>query len=107
MENMPCVRVSRKAADRVHSGHPWIFASDVLDAGTAHGGEAVRVVDQRGRNLGTAHYSSESQIALRLLSGRIEAIDQPFFLERMRAALEHRRKVVSDSGAYRLVHAEG
>ena len=25
------VRVNRKAADRVASGHPWIFASDVTD----------------------------------------------------------------------------
>ena len=107
MENMPAVRVSRKAGDRIASGHPWIFRSDVLDTGAAQGGDDVRVVDHRGRNLGTAHYSSASQIALRLLSSRVEEIGANFFLRRMHAALEHRRKVVTNSDSYRLVHAEG
>ena len=104
---MPAVRVSRKAGDRIASGHPWIFRSDVLDTGAAQGGDDVRVVDHRGRNLGTAHYSSASQIALRLLSSRVEEIGANFFLRRMHAALEHRRKVVTNSDSYRLVHAEG
>ena len=61
------VRVNRKAADRVASGHPWIFASDVVSAEGASSGIAVKVVDPRGRALGVAHYSSSSQISLRLL----------------------------------------
>jgi 23S rRNA (cytosine1962-C5)-methyltransferase len=67
------VRVNRKATDRVASGHPWIFASDVTDRGGAGPGEAVRVVDFRNRPLGMAHHSSASQIALRMLSGHGEA----------------------------------
>ena len=62
------IRVNRKAADRAASGHPWIFASDIEDRGQAKPGEAVKVVDPRKRPIGTAHYSSSSQIALRLLS---------------------------------------
>ena len=104
---MPCVRVNRKAADRVASGHPWIFSSDVLDAGSAQPGDAVRVVEHRGRNLGTAHYSSSSQIALRLLTARVESIGRLFFLQRIRVALEYRQRIVRDSDAYRLIHAEG
>ncbi len=65
------VRVNRKAADRVASGHPWIFASDVLDTGGAQAGDAVKVLDPAGRPLGTAHFSAASQIALRLLSHRV------------------------------------
>ncbi|HEX4808402.1 MAG TPA: hypothetical protein VH325_05705 [Bryobacteraceae bacterium] len=30
---MPTVGINRKASDRVESGHPWIFASDVLNRG--------------------------------------------------------------------------
>jgi 23S rRNA (cytosine1962-C5)-methyltransferase len=101
------VRVNRKAADRVQSGHPWIFASDVVDHGAAKPGEAVRVIDPKGRALGTAHYSGSSQITLRLLTTRHEDIDQEFLQRRIQAALEHRQRVVSDSDAYRLVHAEG
>jgi 23S rRNA (cytosine1962-C5)-methyltransferase len=101
------VRVNRKAAMRVQSGHPWIFSSDVLDRGGAHPGDAVRVVDPGGKYLGTAHYSSTSQITLRLLSTRIEPIDRKFLRHRIEQAEAHRRSVVRDSEAYRLIHAEG
>jgi 23S rRNA (cytosine1962-C5)-methyltransferase len=101
------VRVNRKAADRVRSGHPWIFSSDVIDRGAAQPGDAVGVIDSKGRSLGTAHYSSTSQIALRLLSTRVEAIDREFLRHRVQAAVQYRDRVVRDSDAYRLIHAEG
>jgi 23S rRNA (cytosine1962-C5)-methyltransferase len=100
------VRVNRKAADRVASGHPWIFSSDISDRDGAQPGEAVKVTDWRGRPLGTAHYSSASQIALRMLSEQVEAIDRGFFSRRLRAAEEHRCRVVHHSNAYRVVHGE-
>lgn len=100
------VRVNRKAADRVASGHPWIFSSDISDRDGAQPGEAVKVADWRGRPLGTANYSSASQIALRMLSEQVEAIDRAFFLRRLRAAEEHRCRVVHHSNAYRVVHGE-
>ncbi len=100
------VRVNRKAADRVASGHPWIFASDVTDRDGAQPGAVVKVADFRGRPLGTAHYSSTSQITLRMLSRQVEEIGREFFLCRLRAAEEHRRRVVRHSDAYRLVHGE-
>jgi 23S rRNA (cytosine1962-C5)-methyltransferase len=112
---MNSVRVNRKAADRVASGHPWIFASDIIGRDGAQPGEAVTVVDPRGRPLGTAHHSSTSQIALRMLSSKVEVISRDFYLARLRAAEEHRRAlgvgqalspVVSQTNAYRVVHAE-
>lgn len=104
---MPVVRVNRKGADRIDSGHPWIFASDVISHGGASAGAAVRVVDPKGHNLGTAHYSSTSQITLRLLSRRVEPVDGTFLRERLSAALRYRVRFVQGSNAYRLVHAEG
>uniref|UniRef100_Q025J5 SAM-dependent methyltransferase n=1 Tax=Solibacter usitatus (strain Ellin6076) TaxID=234267 RepID=Q025J5_SOLUE len=100
------VRVNRKAAGRVAGGHPWIFASDIDDRDGAQGGHAVKVADQRGHPLGTAHYSSASQITLRMLSRQIEEIGRDFYLHRLRAAEQHRRTVVHDSDAYRVVHGE-
>lgn len=100
------MRVSRKAAGRVASGHPWIFASDVLDPGHAAPGDAVLVVDPNGKTLGTAHYSNSSQISLRLLSDRAETIDHAFYLRRLRAAEAYRKRVVTNTSAYRLVHGE-
>ena len=104
---MTTVRVNRKAADRAASGHPWIFASDVVDRGDAAPGDAVRVLDPKSKFLGIAHYSSTSQITLRLLSSRPEIIDRTFFRARLAAATAHRERVVHNSDAYRLVFSEG
>jgi 23S rRNA (cytosine1962-C5)-methyltransferase len=101
------VKVNRKAADRAASGHPWIFASDVVDRGEAAPGDAVRVIDPRGRPIGTAHYSSMSQITLRLLSDKPEPVDKEFFIRRLSAAIRHREFVVERSKACRLVYSEG
>jgi 23S rRNA (cytosine1962-C5)-methyltransferase len=101
------VRVNRKAAGRIASGHPWIFSSDVLDRGQAAPGDAVVVTDPAGATLGTAHFSDSSQICLRLLTDRIETIDHDFYLRRIQQAEEYRQRVVADSDAYRLVHGEG
>ncbi len=103
---MTTVRVNRKAADRVADGHPWIFASDVADRGDAQPGDVVKVADPRGRPIGVAHYSSSSQITLRLLSSKPEPIDQEFFRRRLTAAIRHRERVVKDSNACRLVFSE-
>ncbi|HEX8985436.1 MAG TPA: class I SAM-dependent rRNA methyltransferase [Bryobacteraceae bacterium] len=97
----------RKGADRLLSGHPWVFSSDVLDRGGALPGEAVRVLGPRNAALGTAHYSSTSQICLRMLSREGEPAGREFFLKRILAAGEFRSRVVQDSSAYRLVHGEG
>ena len=100
------VRVSRKGADRVTSGHPWIFSSDIADRDGAQAGHPVKVADLRGRPLGTAHYSSSSQISLRMLSRQVEEIGRDFFLHRLCAAEAHRRAVVRNTDAYRVVHGE-
>jgi 23S rRNA (cytosine1962-C5)-methyltransferase len=99
----PEVRVSRKGSDRFRSGHPWIFRSDVTDTGQATAGATVRVLDARGQFLGQGHYSASSQIALRMLSRSADPIDIGV---RIAAAQRFREKVVTDSTAYRLVHAE-
>ena len=98
-------RVNHKAAGRAASGHPWLFASDVTMV-EAQPGDTVRVLDPKGKLVGTAHYSSTSQIALRLLSRQSIPIDRTFFLERLSAALAHRELCGKDSDAYRVVFSE-
>ncbi len=103
------IRVNRKAAGRVASGHPWIFTSDVTNRDGAQPGAAVKVADGNGRPLGTAHYSSSSQIAIRMLSRQVEEIGRDFYLGRLRAAEQHRRNVLQlgeADDAYRVVHGE-
>ncbi len=67
----------------------------------------MTVADARGKALGTAHYSSTSQITLRLLSRRVEPADRSFLTRSVEAAYQFRRRVVQNSNAYRLLHAEG
>jgi 23S rRNA (cytosine1962-C5)-methyltransferase len=105
---LPVVRVNRKAADRIAGGHLWVFSSDVTDRGAAQPGDAVRVVEGRGRGLGTAHYSSTSQITLRVLSPHAETeIGRAFLKKRIEAAARLRARVVENTTAYRLVYADG
>ncbi len=103
---MNTVQINRKAVSRLASGHPWIFRSDILSPGESQPGDTVRVTGQNGRVLGTAHYSSTSQIALRMLSPQPIETDAAFFLKRISAAQSYRDRVVNNTNAYRLVHAE-
>jgi 23S rRNA (cytosine1962-C5)-methyltransferase len=101
------VVINRKGELRLESGHLWVYSSDVMDRGKAEPGAIVQVVSQRGRFLGTALYSSTSQITLRLLTpGRIDSIGE-FLFARLSDALALRGRVVQDSDSYRLVHADG
>ncbi len=101
------VTVTRRGAQRLRDGHLWVFDGDLADRGEASPGEAVTVRDPSGRTIGTAHYSSTSKIALRLLSREAVPIDRDFYQRRLSTALDHRRRFVHNTDACRLVHAEG
>jgi 23S rRNA (cytosine1962-C5)-methyltransferase len=66
----------------------------------------VHVVDPKRRFLGIAHYSSTSQICLRLLSTREDPAEREFFRRRIEQALEYRKRVVTDTDACRVVFGE-
>jgi 23S rRNA (cytosine1962-C5)-methyltransferase len=104
---MVAVRVNRQAADRLSGGHVWVYSTEITNPGDASAGDAVEVTGPGGRRLGRAHYSSTSKIALRLLTRRSVAIDRSFLHSRLSAAIEYRRRVVTGSNAYRVVHVEG
>jgi 23S rRNA (cytosine1962-C5)-methyltransferase len=101
------VIVSRKGAERARAGHLWIYRSDLLDAGDAAAGASVHVRDERGRFVGGALYSDRSQIALRLLTWREEAIDRDWWRERLGGAIARRAGLEREADAFRLVYAEG
>ena len=104
----PAVLVSRRGADRIRGGHPWIYRSDVVTADAAPG-DLVRVIAERERPLGWAFWSSSSQIALRLVStetGRAEPDDRQLVEARIQAAAAYRASLDIDASAWRLVNAE-
>ena len=99
------VHISRRGAKRLADGHVWVYRSDI----SAHAippGALVSVADDRGKRLGTALYSSSSQIAIRML-GKEPVTDLPALLrERIGAALAYREGLVESTDAYRLVFSE-
>jgi 23S rRNA (cytosine1962-C5)-methyltransferase len=101
------VTVSARGVERIFSGHPWIYRSDIAVPAEIEPGSIVNLEDRRKRFLGQALYSSQSQIALRLLTREKRPFDRAFLSERIQAAEAYRRVVVQDSEAYRLVAAEG
>lgn len=67
----------------------------------------MNVTDERGRFLGSALYSSASEIAIRLLSERGIGDFIPLLQQRIRAANSYRQEIVKGSDAYRVVFSEG
>jgi 23S rRNA (cytosine1962-C5)-methyltransferase len=101
------VVVNRRAAMRVHAGHPWVYRSDIVSA-QAEAGSFVVIEDERGHALGTALYSSSSQIAVRMFGGADDRSDSPADLlrARIREAIAYRQRIVHESDAYRVVFSE-
>ena len=105
---LPEVRISGRGASCLQSGHVWVYRSDVESTADLAAGVLVRIADHRGKPLGTAFYSSSSQIAIRMLSpGAISQAELPGLLrQRIRDAVAHRKLVVRDTDAYRVVFSE-
>ena len=103
---LPSLKLSPRGVARLKSGHPWVYRSDIAMAADVPPGALVSVQDQRGKFLGTALYSSSSQIAIRMIDPG-EVSDLPKLVaDRIRAAIAYRHKFVSDTDAYRIVFSE-
>jgi 23S rRNA (cytosine1962-C5)-methyltransferase len=105
--SLPAVTITARGIERIASGHLWIYRADVADASGAEPGAVVRLLDRKKRFWGQALYSSQSQIALRLLTREDRPFDDTFLAERIRAAAAFREQVAGGAQAYRLVAAEG
>jgi len=110
----PTVVISRRGADRVRAGHPWIYQSDILEA-EVESGDLVRVREERRRGIGWGLWSSQSQIALRMMvvgssgslgSEKDEIDERALFESRLRQAIDYRATLAIDGTACRLVHGE-
>ncbi len=105
---VPTVVVSARGEERLRSGHPWIYRTDVGDVHAA-AGDRVVVRNPRGRVLGHALFSDRSQIAIRMLAwGSLDGdpADDELIRRRIEAAIAFRQSLAIDATAYRLVHGE-
>src|SRR6476659_3794433 len=128
----PTVTITRRGADRIRAGHVWVYRSDVIEAGRAGPGSIVLVQEQAGgapqkrtdksvpsaplragratrtlRPLGSAFYSTASEIAIRMISPKPVVEVEQLVRERIRAAIAYRERFVQNTNAYRVIFSEG
>ena len=105
------IRLRKGKDESLRRFHPWVFSGAIhsMDEGIAEG-EVVRVVTISGDFIAVGHYQQGS-IAVRVLTFNDVAIDDEFWLSRLRSALQMRRAIgIADNpenNTYRLVHGEG
>ena len=116
------VSISRRGADRLRAGHVWVYRSDVVEAKDVLPGALVTVQEDAGRRrkqwsdnnvrptrvrvLGSALYSTASEIAVRMISPKPVSNLEQLVRERIRAALAYRERLVQNTNAYRVISSE-
>jgi 23S rRNA (cytosine1962-C5)-methyltransferase len=89
-----------------------VYRSDIVEAKEITPGSLVRVqeVGARGRaphTLGSAFYSTASEIAVRMISRKpVDNVEQ-LVRERIRGAIAYRERFVQNTNAYRVIFSEG
>ena len=104
--SLPTVKVAPRGAARLKDGHVWVYRSDILSAEDVLPGSLIRVTDHRGKPLGTALYSSSSQIAVRMISHDPVADFPALLRQRIADAIAYREALVRDTEGYRVVFSE-
>jgi 23S rRNA (cytosine1962-C5)-methyltransferase len=100
------VTISPRGASRLKKGHVWVYRSDIVSAEGVPAGSLVSVVDHRGQPMGSALYSSSSQIAIRLISQE-PVVDFPALLrQRIADAIAYREPIIHNTNAYRVIFSE-
>ena len=107
----PVIRLYKGKEEAVRRFHPWIF-SGAIEQGPEglQAGDTVTVTDYAGRILGTGFCEPDS-IAVKILCFENRKIDEWFFLDKLKSALEVRRAMGlidnPHTNCFRLVHSEG
>lgn len=107
--NYPKILVTDKAARSLRSGHPWVYADEVLQADAAcANGQIVDVFTRSGHWLGAGFYNSASKIRVRVLSRNAnDRFDEAFWARRIQYAVDYRRTVMGqDFDNCRLIFGE-
>lgn len=107
METLPTVLLKPGEADRVLSGHPWIYAGSSLRlTAPANDGDLVQIKDHRQRFLGVGFINSKSKISVRVIAPERVEVNREFFEKQIRAALAIRQKHMPGATSFRVVNAE-
>jgi 23S rRNA (cytosine1962-C5)-methyltransferase len=96
-----------RAKEIVDSGHLWIYAGFVhAVSGEPAAGDLVDIVMPNGRFYARGLYNPASKIRVRILTFEDEPINESFWRGRIAQAARLRKRVVSETNAYRMVYGE-
>lgn len=94
MTDEKILRLKKTALRRLESGHTWIFSNELEEIDTSiPAGTICRVLRPDGGTVGRGFFNPRSLIAVRLLQKGKTIIYDNFIEERIKAALEYRRKL--------------
>ena len=103
------VRLSGNASALATKGRPWFFGDDLVGR-APEDGTLVRVLSERGRDLGLGFYSEHSKLKLRLcgpwLDSEAPPAEDEFLRRRLAEAIERRAGLRGPRAGVRLVHGE-
>ena len=108
MQNaMPTVHLKSGEHRRIRSGHLWVFSNEIDSVdGHPEPGSVVRVVDAKGRPLGTGLASPHSLIAVRIFSRAGDDWSRKLLARRITDARALRERLRPGETSYRAVFGE-
>ncbi|MDE1163493.1 MAG: class I SAM-dependent rRNA methyltransferase [Acidobacteriaceae bacterium] len=102
-QTLPLLKVTRRAAERLRAGHLWVYRSDAeLPEPAPAPGSLVEVTDARNAVLGTALFSSTSQIIARLVSPE-HGVTRELYLQQLAERIDEafaRRAIIAPLGVH-------
>jgi 23S rRNA (cytosine1962-C5)-methyltransferase len=105
------VYLKRGRANPLWQGHPWVYSGAVArEEGSYEAGDVVDVSDAEGRYIGRGFVNPRSQIRVRMVTTRDEAVDEKLIARRIKEAIGLRARLLlpsAETNAYRLVNSEG
>ncbi len=111
MTPLPLLRLKKHEEKRARQGHLWIYSNEI-DTQTSplklfSPGQLVEIQDARGDFIGKGYINPNTLLCARILTfNSTENIDENFFIQRIRLALELRKNYFSGP-YYRLIYGEG
>ena len=103
---LPILTLRPREERRIKEGHLWVFTTDLSAIPQMEPGSLIRLSTSDGASLGTGFYNPLSKIAIRLLGGEIDVVDEDFFVERITRAARLRALLLPNAEAYRVVFGE-
>jgi 23S rRNA (cytosine1962-C5)-methyltransferase len=96
-----------RAKEISDSGHLWVYAGFVhAVSGNPVAGDLVDVFMPNGQFYARGLYNPVSKIRIRILTFNEEAISESFWRGRIAQAVRLRKRVVSETNAYRMIYGE-